>query len=175
VLAVRQGTRLQAIVDGGGQERDLRSGTHNVAGIVGMAAAWAVTAERQAVEIPQVAGLRDRLAEGLRAAIADVRLNGDPTRKVANNCHLTVPGVESEALLLLLDREGVDAAAGSSCASGAANPSHVLAAMGISAADARSSLRLSLGWCSTEAEVDEALAILSGAVTQLRSRTRQPA
>jgi cysteine desulfurase len=94
---------------------------------------------------------------------------------VANNCHVTVPGVEAEALLLLLDREGVDAAAGSSCASGAANPSHVLAAMGISAALARSSLRLSLGWPSTEADVDEALGILTAAVTQLRSRTRQSA
>jgi cysteine desulfurase len=174
-LAVRQGTRLQPIVDGGGQERDLRSGTHNVAGIVGMAAAWAATAAQQPVEIPRVAGLRERLVTGLRAAVADAVFNGDASRKVANNCHVTVPGVEAEALLLLLDRDGVDAAAGSSCASGAANPSHVLAAMGISAVQARSSLRLSLGWPSTEADVDEALAILTAAVTQLRSRTRQSA
>ncbi|HLF40632.1 MAG TPA: aminotransferase class V-fold PLP-dependent enzyme, partial [Acidimicrobiia bacterium] len=168
VLVVRQGTRLVPVIDGGGQERDLRSGTHNVAGIVGMGAALAVTVERRGEEVPRVAALRDRLAAGIAAAVPGARFNGDPARKLPNNCHVSFPGVESEALLLLLDREGICAAAGSSCASGALDPSHVLAAMGVPRDVARASLRLSLGWPTTEAEIDEILAILPGAIEKLR-------
>jgi cysteine desulfurase len=115
-----------------------------------------------------VAGLRDRLAAGLTGALPGTTVNGDATHKLVNNCHVTFPGVESEALLLLLDREGVCAAAGSSCASGAMDPSHVLAAMGMPRDRARSSLRLTLGWSSTPADVDEALAVIPPAVEQLR-------
>jgi cysteine desulfurase len=167
-LVVRQGTHVQPVIDGGGQERDLRSGTHNVAGIVGMATALAVAAERRAEEAPRVAALRDRLAGGLTAALPGTSVNGAAGRKLINNCHVTFPGVESEALLLLLDREGLCAAAGSSCASGAMDPSHVLAAMGIPRDRARSSLRLTLGWTSTDADVDEALAVIPAAVERLR-------
>jgi cysteine desulfurase len=167
-LVVRQGTHLQPVIDGGGQERDLRSGTHNVAGIVGMAAALAVTIGRRAEEAPRVAALRDRLAAGLTAALPGTTVNGHADRKLVNNCHVTFPGVESEALLLLLDREGLCAAAGSSCASGAMDPSHVLAAMGMPRDRARASLRLTFGWSSTAAEVDEALAVIPAAVEQLR-------
>ncbi len=166
-LVVRQGTHVQPVIDGGGQERDLRSGTHNVAGIVGMAAALAVAAERRSEEAPRVAGLRDRLAAGLTSALPGTTVNGAAGSKLFNNCHVTFPGVESEALLLLLDREGVCAAAGSSCASGAMDPSHVLAAMGMPRDRARSSLRLTLGWNSTEADVDEALAVICAAVERL--------
>ncbi len=169
-LVVRQGTHLQPVIDGGGQERDLRSGTHNVAGIVGMAAALAVTIDRRIEEGSRVAALRDRLAAGLTAALPGTTVNGDAARKLINNCHVTFPGVESETLLLLLDREGLCAAVGSSCASGAMDPSHVLAAMGIPRDRARASLRLTLGWCSTEAEVDEALAVIPAAVERLHPR-----
>jgi cysteine desulfurase len=167
-LVVRQGTHLQPVIDGGGQERDLRSGTHNVAGIVGMAAALAVTLERRAEERPRVAALRDRLASGLTGALPGTTVNGDAARKLVNSCHVTFPGVESEALLLLLDREGLSAAAGSSCASGTMDPSHVLAAMGMPRDRARSSLRLTFGWSSTDAEVEEALAVIPAAVERLR-------
>jgi cysteine desulfurase len=167
-LVVRRGTHLQPVMDGGGQERDLRSGTHNVAGIVGMATALAVAAERRAEEVPRVAALRDRLAGGLTAALPGTVVNGAAGRKLINNCHVTFPGVESEALLLLLDREGLCAAAGSSCASGAMDPSHVLAAMGIPRDRARASLRLTLGWTTTEADVDEALTVIPAAVERLR-------
>ncbi|MGH8990626.1 MAG: cysteine desulfurase family protein [Acidimicrobiia bacterium] len=167
-LVVRQGTHLQPVIDGGGQERDLRSGTHNVAGIVGMAAALAAGRDCRAEEAPRVAALRDRLAAGLTAAVPGSGLNGDPGRKMINNCHVTFPGIESEALLLLLDREGLCAAAGSSCASGAMDPSHVLAAMGVPRDRARASLRLTLGWTSTDTDVDEALALIPVAVEQLR-------
>lgn len=172
-LVVRTGTRLVPVIDGGGQERDLRSGTHNVAGIVGMAAALATTVKRRGEEAPRVAALRDGLAAGLAAAVPGFRVNGDPEHKLANNCHVTFPGVESEALLLLLDREGVCAAAGSSCASGALDPSHVLAAMDLPRDLARASVRLTLGWCSTEDDVEEALGVIPGAVERLRPLAAQ--
>jgi cysteine desulfurase len=167
-LVVRGGARLQAVIDGGGQERDLRSGTHNVAGIVGMAAALAATVAHRGEEVPRVAGLRHDLAAGIAAAVAGAVPNGDPARKLPNNCHVGFPGVESEALLLLLDREGVCAAAGSACASGAMEPSHVLLAMGLAPNVARGSIRLTLGWSTTAAEVEEALAVIPAAVEQLR-------
>ena len=176
-LVVRHGARLVPVIDGGGQERDLRSGTHNVAGIVGMAAALTATLSRRAEEAPRVAALRDRLAAGIAAGLPDgaVRTNGPvPTdgalHRLGNNCHLAFPGVEAEALLLLLDRDGVCASAGSSCASGALEPSHVLAAMGLPADLARSSVRLTVGWPTTEAEVDAAIAVITAGVERLAGR-----
>ncbi len=94
--------------------------------------------------------------------------NGDPAAKIAGNVHVGIPGVEAEALLVLLDREGVCAAAGSSCSSGATEPSHVLAAMGLDRDDALASIRLSLGFASTQADVDRVLDVLPTAVAQLR-------
>ena len=175
---MRQGARLVPVIDGGGQERDLRSGTHNVAGIVGMAAALTATVARRGEEVPRVAARRDRLAAGVAGRLPDgaVRSNGDPARKLVNNCHLAFPGVEAEALLLLLDRDGVCASAGSSCASGAIEPSHVLAAMGLPVDLARSSVRLTVGWPTTEAEVDEAVAVITAGVERLAGRAgRVPA
>jgi cysteine desulfurase len=171
-LVVRHGARLVPVIDGGGQERDLRSGTHNVAGIVGMAAALTATVDRRSEEMPRVAALRDRLAAGIAAGLpgGGVRSNGDPARKLANNCHLAFPGVEAEALLLLLDRDGVCASAGSSCASGALEPSHVLAAMGLPADVARSSVRLTVGWPTTEADIDEAVGVITAGVERLAGR-----
>lgn len=171
-LVVRQGTKLVPVIDGGGQERDLRSGTHNVAGIVGMAAALTATVAHREEEMPRVGALRDRLAARIAAALPDgaVRPNGDPAGKLVNNCHVAFPGVEAEALLLLLDRDGVCASAGSSCASGALEPSHVLAAMGLPVELARSSVRLTLGWPTTEAEVDEAVAVITAGVDRLAGR-----
>jgi cysteine desulfurase len=171
-LVVRQGAKLVPVIDGGGQERDLRSGTHNVAGIVGMAAALTATVAHRDEEMPRVGALRDRLAAGIAAALPDgaVRTNGDPAGKLVNNCHVAFPGVEAEALLLFLDRDGVCASAGSSCASGALEPSHVLAAMGLPVELARSSVRLTLGWPTTEAEVDEAVAVITAGVDRLAGR-----
>jgi cysteine desulfurase len=171
-LVVRQGVKLVPVIDGGGQERDLRSGTHNVAGIVGLAAALTATVARRGEEMPRVATLRDRLAAGIAAGLPDgaLRVNGDPARKLVNNCHLAFPGVEAEALLLLLDRDGVCASAGSSCASGAMEPSHVLSAMGLPPELVRSSVRFTLGWPSTEAEVDEAVGVVTAGVERLAGR-----
>jgi cysteine desulfurase len=139
-----------------------------VAGAVGIATALRVTTERRAREVERVGALRDRLADGLAARVADCFVNGDVARKVAGNCHVGFRGVEAEALLVLLDRDAVYAAAGSSCTSGATEPSHVLSAMGLSRDDALASIRLSLGYASTDADVDTALDVIPRAVEQLR-------
>ena len=178
-LVVRDGVALQPQIVGGGQEAERRGGTPNVAGIVGMGRAAQITVARRAEVVDRVGGLRDRLADGLRAAVEGVTESGvrpasgagvpvDRSAKVAGSCHLCFEGIESEALLFLAERGGLYASAASSCASGAEHPSHVLAAMGYSRSLAGGSLRLSLGAASTEADVDLALAVLPPAVAQLR-------
>jgi cysteine desulfurase len=133
-----------------------------------MAAALRVTCAERAADVVRIAALRDRLVDGLLAAVPDAFENGDRAAKVAGNAHLGVRGVEAETLLVALDHADICAAAGSSCSSGATEPSHVLAAMGITPDDALSSLRLSLGFASTDHDVDVALAVIPRAVEQLR-------
>jgi len=168
-LVVRRGVNLRPIIHGGGQERDRRSGTHNVAGIAALAAAMRATVAQREATNARVAALRDRLADGLLAAIPHAHETGDRSRKIAGNCHLTFEGVESEALLLLLDAAGVYAAAGSACQSGAIEPSHVLAAMGVPRERGLGALRLSLGTTTTDADVDLALEAVPPAVARLRA------
>jgi cysteine desulfurase len=159
---------LEPLIEGGGQEWGLRSGTADVARAQGMVTALRVTGERRADEVARIRALRDRLASGLADRVPGCFFNGDPTRKVAGNCHVGFPGVEAEALLVLLDRQGVLASAGSSCTSGATEPSHVLAAMGLGRDDALASIRLSLGYASTDTDIDTALEVIPRAVEQLR-------
>ncbi len=172
-LVVRDGVEVAPLLLGGGQERERRSGTHNVAGIVGMAAALAVTTERRTATATRVAVLRDRLADGLLATVPGCRETGRREAKIPAIAHLVLDDVVSEVLLVGLERAGVLASAASSCASGAMDPSHVLAAMGWSRQEAAGSLRLSLGWSSTDADVDHALAVVPEAVAALR-RPRAP-
>jgi cysteine desulfurase len=167
-LVVRGGARPVPVIDGGGQEWGYRSGTHNVAGIVGMAAALRATVAQRADEVARARSQRDRLARGLADAVPDAFFNGDTDRKIVANCHVGFPGVEAESLLLLLDRDGIAASSGSACSSGSMDPSHVLVAMGLAKGDALASIRLTVGWCSTDAEVDAALAAVPAAVTRLR-------
>lgn len=167
-LVVRKNVRLSPLVHGGGQERERRSGTHNVAGIVGMAAALEVAVAEREATVARVAPLRDQLVDELVTKISGVVETGDRSQKIAGNAHLTFEGVESEALLVLLDEGGVYASAGASCSSGAMEPSHVLTAMGLSKQRTMSSLRLSLGYTSTEHDVDLALKVIPDAVAQLR-------
>jgi len=169
-LVARGNVAIEPLIEGGGQERGFRSGTVNVAGAVAMAVALDETVAARVREVPRVAALRDRLVDGLVAAIPGTFENGDRARKIAGNAHVGFPGVEAEALLVLLDQAGVHAAAGSSCSSGATEPSHVLAAMGVDRADALASIRLSLGFPSTPADVDAALVAIPAAVARLRSR-----
>lgn len=175
VLAVRAGTPLAPRLLGGGQERGRRSGTQNVAGIVGAAVAAAVAADTRTETVARLGALRDRLADGLHARIDDlVETAVDPvardrTGKVAGSCHVCIRGIEAEALLVLLEDRDVFASAASSCASGAQDPSHVLAAMGVPRDLAAGSLRLSLGWSTDDADVDAALAAVPDAVERLRA------
>jgi cysteine desulfurase len=172
-LVVREGTPLRARQIGGGQERDRRSGTQDVAGAVALATALRLAAEERTGTVERVGKLRDRLADGLRAAVPGLVETavgaGDRQHVVAGTCHVCVPGVPSEAVLFLLDDAGICASAASSCASGAQQASHVLAAMGVDDDVARGSLRFSLGPETTEADVDAALAAVPAAVERLRS------
>jgi cysteine desulfurase len=169
-LVVRGAVALEPIVMGGGQERDRRSGTHNVAGIVAMAAAMKATAASREETVARIAALRDRLLDGLLAEVDGLHETVPRDRKVAGSAHVCIEGVENEALLFLLDREGVCASAASACSSGAMDPSHVLAAMGLPRDVAAGSLRLSLGWSSSDTDVDRVLEVLPAAVTRLRRR-----
>jgi cysteine desulfurase len=169
-LVVRKGIRLSPLLRGGGQERERRSGTHNVAGIVGMAAALrAATDERERV-VGRVTALRDRLVDTLLATVPDSFETGPRALKVAGNAHLCFPGIESEALLVLLDEQGLCASAGASCSSGAMEPSHVLTAMGIDNRTAMSSVRMTLGHTTTDYDVDVALKVVPDAVARLREQ-----
>jgi cysteine desulfurase len=168
-LLVRGGVQLEPLIEGGGQEGGLRSGTSNVAGAVAMAAALRAACEGRAADGVRLGRMRDRLVDGLVARVPDTSENGNRSRKVAGNAHLRFAGVEAEALLVALDAAGVCAAAGSSCSSGATEPSHVLAAMGLVRADAVASVRLSLGYASAEADVDVALEVIPEAVARLRA------
>jgi cysteine desulfurase len=166
-LVVRKGIKLAPLVHGGGQERERRSGTQNVAGIVAMAAALRATVADRDVVVPRIAALRDRLMDEILLAVPGAFETGERSLKVAGNAHLCIPGVESEALLVLLDEAGVCASAGASCSSGALEVSHVLTAMGIDKKSAEGGLRLSLGRTTTDHEVDLALKVVPDAVSRL--------
>lgn len=167
-LVVRDGVALAAVVAGGGQERERRGGTHNVAGIVGAAAAARAADSGRAVASVAVGARRDRLVAGLLASVPGASATVPTGTAIAPGfAHLCIEGVESEALLVLLDDAGVCASAGSACASGALHASHVLLAMGVPERQALGSLRLTLGPGTTDAEVDLALGAVPAAVTQL--------
>ncbi len=170
-LFVRAGVVLDPLLLGGGQERGRRAGTPDVAGAAAFAAAATVTVATRVDEVNRLAGLRDRLMAGLvdqLATIAEPTVLTEPDAPVvAGIGHVMLHGVEAEALLFLLDAQGLRASAASSCSSGAQDPSHVLASMGIDRQIAQGSLRLSLGHTSTEDDIDRALAIIPAAVRQL--------
>jgi cysteine desulfurase len=168
VLALRDGVAIEPLVIGGGQERERRSGTHNVPGIVAAALALAETDAGRDADAVRIGAQRDRLVKGLDHAAAGVHETVPAERKVPGAAHVCVEGVESEALLFLLDEAGVAASAASACASGAQQASHVLAAMGVPADVARGALRLTLGCPTTRADVDRALEVLPAAITRLR-------
>jgi cysteine desulfurase len=167
-LVVRRGTPLQPILEGGGQERGARAGTVNVGGVVAMAAAAQAATRTRGATSARIGGLRDRLLAGLCERVEGLRPTVPADRTVAGSCHVIVDGIDAETLLVALDRAGVCAASGAACSSGAIEPSHVLLAMGRSRDDARHGIRLSLGWTSTDADVDAALTAFPAAVQRLR-------
>jgi cysteine desulfurase len=169
-LYVRMGTRIQPLITGGGHERNRRAGTENVAGIAGLAAAVHLAEANRERDAGLMRAARDRLIEGFGTRLPDARLTGDPTERLPHHASFVIPGVEGDALLMRLDRAGVYASSGSACTSGSLEPSHVLLAMGISPAEALTSLRLTVGKNTTAAEVDEALDLIVTNVNALRER-----
>ncbi|MGV0834958.1 cysteine desulfurase family protein [Mycolicibacterium thermoresistibile] len=168
-LLIRRDTACVPLLHGGGQERDIRSGTPHVAGAVAMAVAAEATIGELTTVGARVAALRDRLIDGVLSGIDDAYLNGARgADRLPGNAHFTFRGCEGDSLLMLLDANGIECSTGSACTAGVAQPSHVLIAMGADAASARGSLRLSLGHTSTDADVDAALAVLPAAVERAR-------
>jgi len=167
-LWVKSGLRLAPLL-GGSQERGRRAGTENLPGVAGLGAAIEAATARRDAEAPRLAALRARLEAGLLAAIPGARVNGAGAARLPNVLSITLPGVDAEALLMALDLEGLCASAGSACHSGSTKPSSVLSAMGLSMADARATLRLSLGWTSSEAEVEGALRLIPPLAARVRA------
>jgi cysteine desulfurase len=174
-LFVRRGVKLVPQLTGGGQERNRRSGTENVTGIVGMAKALEIAVAEMPTEIPRLQTLRDELINGVLAQIPDSRLNGHPTQRLPHNANFSFFGVEGEALLLQLDLHGIAASSGSACTSGSLEPSHVLLALGLSREWALGSLRLTLGRFTTRQHLERVLAVLPSIVEKLRALTSQMA
>jgi cysteine desulfurase len=168
ILVVREGKHFEPIVLGGGQERDRRSGTHNVGGIVAAAEALRITDVERGNEVARISGLRDKLFAGL-LAIDGAHRTIPAEHSVPGIVHLCLQGIESESLLYLLDEVDVCASAASACASGAMEPSHVLAAMGLSSDLTMGALRLSLGHTTTENDIDRAIEAIIEAVTRIRA------
>jgi cysteine desulfurase len=172
-LWIAPGVRLAPIA-GGHQERGRRAGTENLPGLAGMGAALQAAGADLAGEAERIRRLRDRLEAGLRAAIPGARVNGLGAPRLPNTLSITMPGADGEALLIALDLEGICASAGAACTSGSTTPSHVLSAMGLSVDEARATLRLSLGWNSTDADVDHALRVMPGLVARVRDALAAP-
>jgi cysteine desulfurase len=166
-LYVRGGVSLEPVLYGGGQERGLRSGTQNVAGIVGLGAAARLAREEMEDRVTHEKGLRDRIIAGIET-MPDVDVNGHRGRRLSNNVHLTVFGVEAESLVLFLDSLGYAIGSGSACSSGGHKASPVLLAMGLPERDAFSVVRITVGKDNTPEEVDGFLEAFSTAVAQLR-------
>jgi len=173
-LYVRKGTRIATMQTGGGQEKGRRTGTENVAGIVGLGTAMRLAAERRDAESARQARLRDRLIAGVRTRVPDAILNGHPTERLPNNASFCFPGTQGEALVIALDLEGFSASSGSACTSGNTEPSHVLLALGLEPSVAQGSLRLTVGRETTEADIDALLHALPPIVERLRSISAVP-
>lgn len=167
-LLLRRDVGCVPLAHGGGQERDIRSGTPDVAGAVGMAAAVGIAVDGLGAHSVRLRALRDRLIDGVRAEIDDTVLNGARENRLPGNAHFSFAGCEGDALLMLLDANGIECSTGSACTAGVAQPSHVLIAMGADPASARGSLRLSLGHTSVDADVDAVLQVLPVAVDRAR-------
>jgi cysteine desulfurase len=156
------------VLHGGGQERDVRSGTLDVPGIVAFAVAVEAAVKGQQEFAARVGALRDELVERVREVVPDAIHNGDPADRLPGNAHFSFPGCEGDALLLLLDAQGIACSTGSACSAGVAQPSHVLLAMGAEDDRARSSLRFTLGHTSTAEDIEALVAVLPGAVDRAR-------
>jgi cysteine desulfurase len=172
-LLLARGVTVAPVLHGGGQERDVRSGTVDVPAVAALAAAAEVAVKRQPEEAERLAALRDELVSRVRAVVPEAVLNGapdfSPSSRLPGNAHFSFPGCEGDSLLLLLDARGIECSTGSACSAGVARPSHVLLSMGHDEETARSSLRFSLGHTSTKADVDALIDVISPVVERARN------
>ena len=168
-LYVKDGTRLEAVEQGGGQERGLRSGSENVPGIVGFGAAADIAMSTMVAEGERIAGLRDRLVNGMLERVEDSHLNGHPAKRLPNNANFRFKFVEGEAMLLNLDMMGIAVSSSSPCTSKSLLPSHVLLACGIPTEEAQSAVQFTLGRWNTKDEIDEVLDAMPGVIKKLRA------
>jgi cysteine desulfurase len=171
LLYIRHGTVVEPLIYGGGQERGRRSGTENVAGIVGLAEALKQVVGRRNHESHRLKQLRDSLDESLQLCIPGIELNGDANRRLVNNLNYTIPGADGEALVLYLDKIGIMASTGSACSSGDLESSHVLLAIGRSEAEASQSLRFTFGRSTDEPSIDLLAEKLPGIIARVRDLT----
>ncbi|UCE43933.1 MAG: cysteine desulfurase NifS [Candidatus Bathyarchaeota archaeon] len=167
-LYIKKGTRVQPVVQGGGQERGLRSGTENIPGIVGMGKAAEIAQEEMEAEGKHLTKLRDTLIQGVLDTIGSSHLNGHPTNRLPNNANLRFSYIEGESLILGLDMVGVQVSSGSACTSKTLEPSHVLLAMGLAHEEAHGSLVFTMGKQNSEEDVEYVLEVLPGVVKRLR-------
>ncbi|KQQ51497.1 cysteine desulfurase family protein [Plantibacter sp. Leaf314] len=165
-LVVSRAAVVEPLQHGGGQQRGLRSGTQDVAAAIGFAVAAEATERERVAEQQRLLALRDRLTAGVRSAVPEAELTGDPVERLASNVHLVLPGTQGDSMLFLLDLAGVAVSTGSACQAGVPEPSHVLLAMGRSESDARAALRITLGRTTTEDDVDRFLQALPSAYAQ---------
>jgi cysteine desulfurase len=167
-LYLRKRTRITPLLHGGGQEKNRRAGTHNVPGIVGLAKALEIAAERMGEAAVREGELRDRLWNGLKDTIPNIYLNGDPGHGLPGILNFRLEGIEGESMILMLDMEGICVSSGSACTTGSLEPSHVLLATGIPAEDAHGSLRISLGRSTASEDIDHFIQVFPPIVARLR-------
>jgi cysteine desulfurase len=168
-LYIRKGTRLESIIQGGGHERALRSGTENIAGIVGLGRAADLAREIMAAEARRLTGLRDRLAKLVLEKVKDAWINGSMAKRLPGNLNFAFKYVEGESLLLFLDSRGIAVSTGSACSSHKLEPSHVLLALGLKPEDCHGSLRITMGRSNTEEDADYVAEGIAAAVERFRS------
>jgi cysteine desulfurase len=168
-LYIRRGVKIEAVQHGGGHERNLRAGTENVPGIVGLGKAAEIAKRDMDKRVAHLQGLRDKIIADISAKIPHIKLNGHPTKRMPSNVNFSFLYLEGESLLLNLDLKGIAASSGSACTSGSLDPSHVLLAMGLNHETAHGSLRVSLGRDNTEEDVDYFLQVLPDIIERLRA------
>ncbi len=168
-LVVRREIELTPLLHGGGQERDVRSGTLDVPAVAGFAAAVELAVKEQAVNAARLSALRDHLVSEVRRVVPDAVINGSMVDRLPGNAHLSFPGCEGDSLLMLLDARGIECSTGAACSAGVPQASHVLLGMGYDDESARSSLRFSLGYASTEADVATLVEAIGPCVERARA------
>lgn len=168
-LYARAGVQIQPLILGGGQERERRAGTENVAGIAGFAKAIQIAEPIREEEAMRLTRLRDELIHAIRTNIPGCILNGHPTERLPNNVHFCFEGVPADSLLIALDRAGIAASSGAACSAGSLEPSHVLMALGLSEEEAQTGIRLTLGRGTREAELDYVVSVLQEAISRIRA------